>query len=154
MEAENRGNWAVFDLAHENEQGILCIMAASSKLMIGEAERRFPVRLRLTVPPEGLGSRRDAMSRWLDATCGADGWAMTPSGLRGIVNDAVAIYFRDASVAGAFVARWCQASPAAATDGAFLLRVDELPTRAAAPPHRTPQSDRAIERDDNIPADG
>jgi hypothetical protein len=128
-------------------------MAASSKLMIGAAERNFPLRLCIAVPPDGLGSRRDAMTGWLDATCGADGWAMTPSGMRGIVNDAVAIYFRDAALAGAFVARWCQGLPAAALDGAFLLRADEPSTRAAAPAHRTPEPDRPIERDDNIPPD-
>ena len=33
------------------------------------------------------------MQAWLDENCGADGWAMTPAGLRGVVNDAVAIYF-------------------------------------------------------------
>jgi hypothetical protein len=112
-------------------------MAASSKLMIGEAERRFPVRVRIAVPPEGFGGRRDALTEWLDATCGADGWAMTPSGLRGVASDAVAIYFRDAAVAGAFVARWCQASPAVALDGAFLVRSDLPAARAAAPSHRT-----------------
>lgn len=115
-------------------------MAASSKLMIGEAERRFPVRLRVAVPPEGLGARRDAMTRWLDATCGADGWAMTPAGLRGVVNDAVAVYFRDATLAGAFVARWCQTAPAAAVDGAFLVRADTLPARTAAPLHGIPEA--------------
>jgi hypothetical protein len=31
-----------------------------------------------------------------------DGWAMTPAGLRGVVNDAVAIYFLDAMLAAAF----------------------------------------------------
>ena len=36
-------------------------MAASSKLMIGEAERRFPVRIRIGVPPQGLGSRLDEL---------------------------------------------------------------------------------------------
>ena len=36
--------------------------------------------------------------------CGAGGWAMTPSGLRGVLNDAVSIYFTDAALAGAFVA--------------------------------------------------
>ena len=32
-------------------------MAASSKLMITEAERRFPVRIRLALPVGGLGKR-------------------------------------------------------------------------------------------------
>jgi hypothetical protein len=32
---------------------------------------------------------------------------MTPSGMRGVLNDAVSIYFTDATLASAFVARWC-----------------------------------------------
>jgi hypothetical protein len=32
---------------------------------------------------------------------------MTPSALRGVLNDAVSIYFLDPTLAGAFVARWC-----------------------------------------------
>jgi hypothetical protein len=40
-------------------------MAASSKLMIIEAERRFPVRIRVGVPLEGLGGRLDQMRAWL-----------------------------------------------------------------------------------------
>ena len=44
---------------------------------------------------------------WLDENCGADGWAMTPSALREMLNDAVSIYFVDATLASAFIARWC-----------------------------------------------
>jgi hypothetical protein len=43
------------------------------------------------------------MTAWLDANCGADAWAITPSGIRGVVNDALAIYFLDATMATAFV---------------------------------------------------
>jgi hypothetical protein len=32
-------------------------------------------------------------------------WAITPAGLRGIVNDAVAVYFADAETATGFAAR-------------------------------------------------
>jgi hypothetical protein len=32
---------------------------------------------------------------------------MAPSGTSGVVNDAVAIYFRNAELARAFVNRWC-----------------------------------------------
>jgi hypothetical protein len=32
---------------------------------------------------------------------------MTPSGMRGALNDALSIYFLDATLASAFVARWC-----------------------------------------------
>src|SRR5579872_3742343 len=113
-------------------------MAASSKLMIGEAERRFPVRIRIAVPPHGLGTRLDELKAWLDDNCGAEGWAMTPSGLRGVVNDAVAVYFSNAALAGAFVARWCRGGQAEAVDGAFQVRQDRPPARRVAPLHRTP----------------
>jgi len=115
-------------------------MAASSKLMIGEAERRFPVRIRIAVPAEGLGNRLDAMKAWLDDNCGADGWAMTPSGLRGVVNDAVAVYFGDAALASGFVARWCRGYKVETAEGAFRVRDDMPPTRRGAPLHRTPGS--------------
>jgi hypothetical protein len=45
------------------------------------------------------------MTTWLDENCGADGWAMTPSGMRGVLNDAVSIYFFDATLASAVVRR-------------------------------------------------
>jgi hypothetical protein len=60
--------------------------------MIVEAERRFPCRIKLGVPVGGFGERLTEIHAWLDENCGADGWAMTPAGLRGVVNDAVAIY--------------------------------------------------------------
>jgi hypothetical protein len=113
-------------------------MAASSRLMIGEAERRFPARIRIGVPAEGFGSRLDQLTAWLDDNCGADCWAMTPSGLRGVLNDAVAVYFCDAALAGAFVARWCRGGKIEAVKGAFQIRDDAPPVRRGAPLHRTP----------------
>ena|ERR1700686_1152075 len=113
-------------------------MAASSRLMIGEAERRFPVRIRIVVPPQGLGSWLDELTAWLDDNCGAEGWAMTPSGLRGVLNDAVAVYFCDTILAGAFVARWCRGGRVETVDGAFQIRDDAPPARRGAPLHRTP----------------
>jgi hypothetical protein len=113
-------------------------MAASSRLMIGEAERRFPVRIRVGVPPRGLGGRLDELKVWLDDNCGADGWAMTPSGLRGVLNDAVAVYFCDATLASAFVARWCRGGKMEAAEGAFQIRDDAPPARRDVPLHRTP----------------
>jgi hypothetical protein len=60
--------------------------------MITVAERRFPVRIRLGVPPGGFGQRHTNITAWLDENCGADGWAITPSGVRSVLNDAVSIY--------------------------------------------------------------
>jgi hypothetical protein len=64
---------------------------------------------------------------------------MTPTGLRGIVNDEIAVYFCDAALAGAFAARWCRSGPPEIIEGAFVLRTDAPRPRSAAPPHRTPR---------------
>src|SRR5712675_169044 len=100
-------------------------MAASSNFMIAEAERRFPVRIRIGVPSDGLGSRLDRIKSWLDENCGASGWAMTPSGTRGVLNDALSIYFGDATCASAFVARWCAGSKIETAGGVFRVREAE-----------------------------
>lgn len=110
-------------------------MAASSKLMISEAERRFPVRIRLALPAGGFGTGLTEIHAWLDDNCGADGWAMTPSGLRGGVNDAVALYFIDAVSAAGFVARWCAGSRVKAVDGVFRLRDDAPAPRIGLKSH-------------------
>jgi hypothetical protein len=103
-----------------------------------EAESRFPVRIRIGIPPEGFGRRLDQMNVWLDVNCGADGWAITPSGSRGVVNDALAIYFADVTLASAFVARWCVGGKAETVDGVFRARDDEPTPRVEAGLHRTP----------------
>jgi hypothetical protein len=113
-------------------------MAASSKLMIVEAERRFPVRIRIGVPIEGLGGRLDQMTAWLDGNCSADGWVLAPSGIRGVRNDAMSIYFIDPALASAFVARWCAGYRVEAAEGVFKVRDDEPTPRVEAGLHRTP----------------
>ena len=85
-------------------------MPGNPREMITMAERSFPVRVRIGVPPGGLGRRLTQMTAWLDANCGSDGWAMTPSGVRGVLNDAISLYFVDPTLASAFVARWCVGS--------------------------------------------
>jgi hypothetical protein len=86
-----------------------------------DAERRFPVRIRIAVPDRGLGDRLNQMHERLDQNVGADGWVMTPSarspsgplvgsaGMRGVLNDAISIHQADATIASAFIARWCPA---------------------------------------------
>jgi hypothetical protein len=106
--------------------------------MITMAERRFPVRIRIAVPPDGLGQRNARMTAWLDENCGADGWAMTPSGTRGVLNDAASIYFLDTTLAGAFVARWCAGYRVETAGGVFQVRDDDPPPRVEAGLHRTP----------------
>jgi hypothetical protein len=58
----------------------------------------------------GLGRVLNACQAGLARTkIGADGWAMTPAGLRGVVNDAIAIDLFDATVGRRLcvaLARW------------------------------------------------
>ena len=81
-------------------------MPGNPREIITMAERRFPIRIRIRLPPAGLGQRHTQITTWLDENCGSDGWAMTPSGMRGVLDDAISVYFADAMLAGAFVARW------------------------------------------------
>ena len=113
-------------------------MAASSTFMIAEAERRFPVRIRIGVPPDGLGSRLDGIKAWLDENCGTSGWGITPSGTRGVLNDALSIFFGDATLASAFVARWCAGYSVETAGAVFQVREDDPVPRLGATPHRTP----------------
>jgi hypothetical protein len=102
-----------------------------------EAEHRFPVRIRIGIPPEGLGNRLGQMNAWLDANCGADGWTSTPSSTGGVVNDALAICFADATLASAFVARWCAMQSVEIVDGVYQVWDDAPTPRVATAPHRT-----------------
>ena len=86
----------------------------------------------------GFGQRYSALIAWLEANCGADGWAITPSGVRGVLNDAVSIYFAEATLAGAFVARWCVGSKVETAGGVFQVREDEPAARVGAGLRRTP----------------
>jgi hypothetical protein len=113
-------------------------MAASSRLMVADAERRFAVRIKVAVPEGGFGKCLTDMHEWLDQNAGPDGWAMTPAGFRGVVNDAVAVYFGDVSIAAAFVARWCRAHRVEIVDGLFRVRDDEPTRRAATRDHKSP----------------
>jgi hypothetical protein len=103
-----------------------------------QTERRFPVRVRIAVPPEGLGRQIEIMHAWLDETCGAEGWGMAPAGLVGVLNDAIAFYFDDAAFAHAFVARFCCGYRVEAVEGAFALRNDTPALRRGASVHKTP----------------
>jgi hypothetical protein len=63
---------------------------------------------------------------------------MTPSGMRGVLNDAISIYLADAMLAAAFVARWCVGSKVETAGGVFQVREDEPAPRVGAGLHRTP----------------
>jgi hypothetical protein len=59
-----------------------------------------------------------------------------PSSTRGVVNDALAIYFLDATIASAFVARWCAMPRVEIVNGVYQVREDEPTPRIGAALHR------------------
>lgn len=67
-------------------------MPGNPRAIVAEAERRYPVRIAVKVPSGGIGRRYTAMMEWLDENCGVDGWSITPSGTRGVLIDAIAVY--------------------------------------------------------------
>ena len=56
-------------------------------------ERAFPVRIRVSVPPRGLGQQLMDVQAWLQTEIGGGQFAIHSSGTIG--TDAIAIYFRD-----------------------------------------------------------
>jgi len=108
-------------------------MLGSPRKAQREAERNFPVRVRVAVPQDGFGRQLLVMHAWLDEVCGEAGWTSAPAGLAGVVNDAVAFYFDDTAFAQAFVNRFCcgyrPVEINRAVEGAFSLR--------SPAPHRT-----------------
>lgn len=113
-------------------------MTRASRQAQREAERQFPVRVRIAVPPEGLGSQLALMHGWLDETCGAAGWSSAPAGTAGVVNDAIAFYFESAAFAHAFVVRFCCGWRVEAVAGSFPVRRDQPPARRSTAVHKTP----------------
>jgi hypothetical protein len=113
-------------------------MPGNPRDMTTSAERRFPVRIRIGVPPQCLGQRHTRMTAWLDRNSSPDGWAMTPSGTRGGLNDALSIYFADMTLASAFVARRCVGAKVEAEGGVLRVREDEPEPRLGVGLHRTP----------------
>jgi hypothetical protein len=63
---------------------------------------------------------------------------MTPSGTRGVLNNALSIYYADTTLASAFVARWCVGAKVEAEGGVFHVREDEPERRVAAGLLQTP----------------
>ena len=90
----------------------------------------------MTVPEQDSATRIVPQPSGALSDDGTDGWAVTPSGMRGVLNDAISIYFADATLANAFVARWCQGSKAETAGGVYQVREDEPSPRIGAGLHR------------------
>jgi hypothetical protein len=108
------------------------MMPGGTRAIVADADRRFPVRIAIRLPSGGIGQRYPLMTAWLDENCGIDGWSTAPAGLRGVVNDAVAVYVNAPTCAVAFVARWCVPGD---PPGFYDLRQQEPPRRVPIPAH-------------------
>ena len=69
------------------------------------AERYFPVRVRVAVPPGGFGSQLNLMREWLDYHAGRVRYFAGSETVAGR-QDAALFYFVDAKMAAAFVDRF------------------------------------------------
>jgi len=69
------------------------------------AERWFPVRIRVAVPPEGFGGQLDVMQRWLDATLGREAYWLGGEARAGLP-DSMLVCFMDIDGAHAFIDRF------------------------------------------------
>ena len=110
-------------------------MPGNPRAIVTEAERRFPIRIAVKVPPGGIGHRYTALMEWLDENCGISGWSITSAGTRGVLNDAVAVYVSSPTCAVAFVARWCVPGD---PPGFYALRDGEPERRARTGGHSSP----------------
>jgi hypothetical protein len=55
-------------------------MPGNPREMITTAERRFPVRIRIAVPPKGLRQRYTQITTWLDENTAPTGGLSHPPG--------------------------------------------------------------------------
>jgi hypothetical protein len=63
---------------------------------------RFPIRIKLAVPPDGLGKRLDEMQAWLRDNLPRDGYAVHSARMVG--GSAMAVHFLAIDDAAAFLA--------------------------------------------------
>ena len=97
-----------------------------------DAERRFPVRIRVAVPSEGLSVSLDRIVAWLDAQLRC-GWVDLDSIKRARRRQRCAGHlFRRYNARTAFVARWCVAQKVDILDGVYRVRGDEPTPRVGA----------------------
>jgi hypothetical protein len=106
--------------------------------MIISAERRFPVRIRVGAPPGGFGHRYAQITALLDKKLLCRWLGHDTFRVARVLNDAISLYFADATLASAFVARWCVAAKVETTGGVFHVREDEPAPRIGSELHRTP----------------
>jgi len=105
------------------------------RAIVAEAERQFPIRIAIKVPPAGFGERYTRMMGWLDENCGVGAWAIAPAGTRGLLNDAISVYLATPTCAVGFVIRWLVPGDPA---GFYEVREDEPARRVPAAHHKTP----------------
>ena len=99
--------------------GLALFLSLNDNAQFAGPERHYAsTSLRSFAGNVGGIARPDVHNRFAGAPCLAGsrrpdseyaivGWIIAPFGLRRVVNDAVALHFRDPDAAAAFVARWC-----------------------------------------------
>ncbi|BBK44106.1 hypothetical protein STVA_41260 [Allostella vacuolata] len=71
-------------------------MAHRGAITVRHIERRFAIRVRIRIPPGGLGTRLDGLVRWLDRRLGVTGYQIWPDQHHPIEPQSTSIYLDDA----------------------------------------------------------
>ena len=77
-------------------------MAQRTRLQSKTDDLAFPVRVKLSVPPGGLGPKLTVIGAWLQVRAGKGNYAVHSAS--GRTGDTMAVHFRDVKTARAFVA--------------------------------------------------
>ncbi|GAC1580550.1 MAG: hypothetical protein NVS3B5_14240 [Sphingomicrobium sp.] len=77
-------------------------MVQRTRLQSKTDDLAFPVRVKLAVPPGGLGPRLTAIGAWFQGHAGKGNYAVHSA--LGLAGDTMAVYFREVEMAQAFVA--------------------------------------------------
>jgi hypothetical protein len=112
---------------------IICLEGASAagKTTLSHAIAR-------TGAPRDLGSRLDQMTAWLGANCGADAWAITPSGIRASSTMPSPSIFSTRRWQPPLWFPWCATQRPEIVDGTYRVRNDEPTPRIGAGLQKTP----------------
>ena len=77
-------------------------MVQRTRLQSKTDDLAFPVRVKLAVPPGGLGPKLTAIGAWLQERAGKGNYAVHSA--PGLAGDTMAVHFREVDTARAFVA--------------------------------------------------
>lgn len=103
-------------------------MAQRTRLQSKTDDLAFPVRVKLAVPPGGLGGTLNAIGVWLHEQVGKGNYAVHSA--PGLGGDAMAVYFREVETARAFLVAFPKVDLADGTTSSAYYSPSARPQRS------------------------